>query len=205
MAVSGIDALGKDVFMRLLTTQLQYQDPLAPMDSTEFVTQLAQFTQLEQMNGINDTLGSLVDVNTSLNKYGAAELIGKLVQVEGKSVILSPDSQPVLNYQINEDSQAVLVQLFDEVGAIVRVLEAGPQKAGFQSLSWDGRDGNGNRLPDGTYDFQVSGKSLLGSPIEGTAFSTGQVTSVSFEGGMPFLRVNGEKVPASGVISIQPA
>jgi len=202
MAISNVDLLGKDVFMRLLTTQLQYQDPLAPMDSTEFVTQLAQFTQLEQMNGINETLGSLVNVNTSLNKYGAAGLIGREVQVEGKSVILSQDNQAELRYRMKQDAGTVSVQIFDEGGRVVRVLEGGPQKAGLQTLPWDGRDGNGNRLPEGAYSFDVAGTSLTGAPIEGTSFSSGRVTGVTYPEGIPFLTVNGIEVPASGVIAI---
>ncbi len=202
MDVADRNLIGKDVFLRLLTTQLQYQDPLAPVGSTEFVAQLAQFTQLEQTANTNETLNSLVKSNASLNNYGAAGLIGKEVQVDGGQLALSEGESAELNYSLAEDASRVIVQIVGPSGTVLRTIESGVQSAGTQQFSWDGRDADGNSLPAGAYRFNVSAKDLSGEPIRTETFSTGLVTGVVYENNAPYLLVGGNKVPASAVRAI---
>lgn len=194
--------LGKDVFLRLLTTQLQHQDPLAPTGSTEFVAQLAQFTQLEQSANTNETLENLLQSNTALNNYGAAGLIGKAVQVEGGSVALSDGEAAELSYSLEGNANRVSTQIISAEGTIVRTIESGAQKQGAQRLVWDGRDKDGNPLPAGDYRFDVSATNLEGIPVRTQTFSAGLVTGVVYENSQPYLIVGGNKVPASGVRAI---
>jgi len=194
--------IGKDVFLRLLTTQLQYQDPLAPTGSTEFVAQLAQFTQLEQTANTNETLRSLLESNTSLNNYGAAGLLGKEVQVEGGRVTLSEGTSSELSYSLQGNANRVITQIIDAQGNIVRSIESGAQKNGAQRIAWDGRDRDGNLLPDGDYRFDVSATNLEGAPIRTETFSSGVVTGVVYENNQPYLIVGGNKVAASAVKAI---
>ncbi|WDT75332.1 MAG: hypothetical protein MPW16_18950 [Candidatus Manganitrophus sp.] len=84
--MDAIGQLGADTFLNLLSVQLQYQDPLQPMDSMQFVTQLAQFTQVEKSVNMDKTLGTLTQYMASMNNYNAAGLIGKDVQVEGEEL-----------------------------------------------------------------------------------------------------------------------
>lgn len=76
------NALGKDEFLKLFTYQLQYQDPLNPLDSTEFTSQLAQFTSLEQLYNMNEKFQKLLSFQDSLNNGIATNLIGKRVKLE---------------------------------------------------------------------------------------------------------------------------
>ncbi|MEC4678624.1 MAG: flagellar hook capping FlgD N-terminal domain-containing protein [Nitrospirota bacterium] len=203
MADVGPEALGKDVFLQLLTTQLQYQDPLDPTDSTQFVAELAQFTQLEQTSEMNAQLSKLVEGNILLNNFGATSLIGKEVQVEGGLFSLVEGSASNFSYQLNGDAQEVVIQIVDGIGDVVRTFNPGAQQAGIQRASWDGRDANGNPLPAGDYSFNISARDQAGGPVSSETFSSGIVSGVLFENGAPFVTVNGGNIPASDVISVR--
>jgi len=203
MEATGTEALGKDVFLQLLTTQLQYQDPLDPTDSTQFVAELAQFTQLEQSTETNEQLAQLVEGNASLNNFGATSLIGKEVQVEGGVFSLAEGTSSDFSYQLNADAQEVLIQILDSAGQLVTTLKPGAQQAGIQTVSWDGRDADGNALPAGDYSFDIAARDIEGGPVTSETFSRGFVSGVLFENGVPYVNVNGGKIPAASVISVR--
>lgn len=202
MATGTAEPLGKDVFLRLLTTQLRHQDPLEPMDGMQFVTQLAQFTQLEQATSMNDRLDALVKVNTALNNYGAAGLIGKTVKVLGGALKLQETGGSELSYRLAGEAQEVIVQVSDKEGNVVRSIRPGPQPAGLQTVHWDGRDQDGNVLPAGEYLFSIAARDTIGGPVKSEQISSGVVTGVLYEGGVPYLLVNGGKVPAAELVSV---
>ncbi len=202
METQRAEPLGKDVFLSLLSTQLRYQDPLEPMDGTAFVTQLAQFSQLEQTTNMSERIGDLVAGNDSLNNYGVTALIGQEVKVLGGSVRRGEVGFSELSYRLKEEAQEVIVQISDSTGNVVRTVRSGTQSEGVQSISWDGRDQEGNALPAGEYQFLISAKDALGGPIKSERFSSGIVTGVVYEEGVPYLRVNGQKVPASEVVAV---
>lgn len=198
----GAKELGKDSFLRLLTTQLQYQDPLNPLESTEFVSQLAQFSQLEQMTTVNDTLGSLVQSNNSLNNYAVTGLVGKKVQVVGGRIPHLEGTSSGLHYRLEGDSGRVLIQVTDAAGEALRLIEAGPQKKGVWNIAWDGRDQDGNLLPSGEYQYSVSAVDSSGGPVSSTTYTSGRVEGVTYNDEIPYLMVNGENIPASGLVSV---
>ncbi len=199
----GTEVLGKDAFLQLLTTQLQYQDPLDPTDSTQFVAELAQFTQLEQTSQMNAQLSKLVEGNISLNNFGATALIGKEVQVEGGVFSLIEGVNSDFSYQLSAEAQEVVIQILNGAGDVVRVLNPGAQQAGIKTASWNGRDADGNVLPVGDYSFNISARDQAGAPVESETFSSGIVSGVLFENGVPFVTVNGGNIPASDVISVR--
>lgn len=201
-ASDGVRSLGKDAFLRLLTTQLQYQDPLQPMESTEFVSQLAQFSQLEQMTTVNQTLEHLVASNSSLNNYAVAGLVGREVQVVGGSVQHAADVSSTLSYRLEGNAGRVIIQVSDAAGNIVRVIEAGPHKKGVWDLSWEGRDQDGNLLPSGEYSYTVAAVDPSGAPVKSTTYSSGRVDGVTYNNGVPYLTVNGKNFSASSLVSI---
>jgi len=197
-----LSQLGADTFLKLLTAQLQFQDPLQPMESTEFVTQLAQFSEVEKTVDMNKTLGTLTQYMASINNYNAAGLIGREVQVEGGGVPLRENTPGILNYRLEGDSTEVMIRISDGAGNVVRTLLAGRQTAGFQSVTWNGLDEQGNRLPDGEYRYDVSAVDAERRPVLTTTYTQGRVTGITFEGGIAYLTVNGARVPASGVLRI---
>lgn len=201
---AGLQALGEHAFLRLLTTQLQYQDPLNPMDNVQFVTQLAQFSQLEQTTALKDRMESSLDYLASLNTYGAAGLLGREVLVSGGVVSLGSEQPAPLRYRLDGHAGRVGIRISDAAGTTVRFIDAGSQPAGANTVAWDGRDNQGRALPGGTYTYQVSAVDAAGEPVRSATFTAGRVTGVSTEDGVVALTVNGVQVPASDVIAITP-
>lgn len=202
MESQALSQLGADTFLRLLTAQLQFQDPLQPMESTEFVTQLAQFSEVEKTVDMNKTLGTLTQYMASINNYNAAGLIGKEVQVEGRSIPLRENTPATVNYQLGGNASEVMIRISDRSGHVVRTLLAGGQTSGFQNVTWNGLDEQGNRLPNGEYTYELSALDAERRPVQATTYTQGRVTGIAFEGGIAYLTVNGAQVPASGVLKI---
>jgi len=198
----GTQSLGKDSFLKLLTTQLKFQNPLEPMDSTEFVSQLAQFSQLEQMATVNQTLDQLVKSNDSLGNFAVADLMGRDVQMVGGVISHQSELSSRLSYRLEGDAGRVIIQVSDGAGRVVKTIDSGARKKGVWEASWDGRDQDGNPLPTGKYHYTVSALDVSGAPIGSTTYSTGRVTGVSYDAGIPYLTVNGNRFPASGLVSI---
>ncbi len=203
MAVASTATMGQDVFLRLLTTQLKHQDPLEPLNGTEFVTQLAQFSQLEQSTGMNERLDTLVQSNVSLNNHGVTALIGKEVQVLGGSIVLEEGVSSDLSFQLEKEAQEVVIQVSDASGGLVRVMRLGPQASGTQSAQWDGLNQGGTPLASGIYQFDIIAKDTEGEAVNSIQFSRGTVNSVLYEENVPYLMVGEEKVLAADVVSVR--
>jgi len=194
-------SLDQEDFMMLLLTQLQYQDPLTPMDSTEFTTQLAQFSSIDQLSDINDTLDNVLMFQESLQNAAVAGLIGKSVSVEGDSVYLNGSAE--LEYELLGDASTVTISVMDSSGTVVWSKDIGSQDAGTHSFTWDGTDMNGNPLPEGLYTFQVDATAEDGSEVTVTTSSGGVISEVSFEDGITYLILeDGRKVLLSDIRSI---
>ena len=113
----GLKAMGEHAFLQLLTTQLKFQDPLKPMDNTQFVTQLAQFSQLEQSTDLNKRMDSSIEYLSSLNTYGAAGLLGREVQVSGGGVALGSDRPVSVHYRLDGNAARVGIRIVDAAGS----------------------------------------------------------------------------------------
>ena len=105
----GGNAVKKDDFLKMLVTQLQYQDPLKPMENTEFTTQLAQFSSLEQLTSINDALSQLKITSQIQDQGLAASLIGKTVEAEGSSVTDPVITGKVTEVQFDNNREPILI------------------------------------------------------------------------------------------------
>lgn len=200
--VSNVQGLGQDAFLRLLTTQLQFQDPLSPMDNVEFITQLAQFSQLEQSTAMRGMLEKAVGQLDSLGHYNAAGLIGMEIEAEGRSIPFDGSTPAPLSYRLSEDAAQVGVLISDGRGQAVRVIGLGPQEAGLHTLDWDGRDASGNPMPQGAYFYDVVATDPFGVRISNTTYARGEIGGVTFEEGGVYFLVNGEKLPASDALRI---
>lgn len=141
--------MGKDAFLKLLVTQLQHQDPLNPADSTEFTSQLAQFSSLEQLSNVNDNLNMLKLYQASMNNAQAVSFIGKDIVSKGKTLQVTPGQPVSCEFSLGADAKRVAVSIYDAAGNFVKDIRATALKAGAQSLSWDGKDRNGNTVADG--------------------------------------------------------
>jgi len=196
--------LGQEDFMRLLVTQLKYQDPLKPMEHTEFISQLSQFSSLDQLFSINNGIKNLTDTQGDINSKQAVSFIGKEVKVSGNRLFLGDDRKSTgIGYQLNDDAYDVVIRIFSKDGKPVQSIEPGSQGAGFHSVNWDGKDYSGNIMSSGEYSFAVSAKDINGKEIEVISNVVGVADGVSFEGGVPYLTILGIKIPVSDIEEVK--
>jgi len=179
--------LGKADFLNLLIAQLQHQDPLNPLESTEFTAQLAQFTSLEQLTNINTNLQQLQQYQSAMNDNQAVAFIGKIVDVRGNSLSVKDGSSEQIHFDLGAAAQAVLVNIYDSNGNYVRTIESGYLGAGENEISWDGKDQAGYSLPDGRYSFEVMAADAEGRFVDAISYVSSRVTGVSFEDRMTYV------------------
>ena len=195
-------ALGKDDFLRLLVAQLQNQDPLNPMDNSQFVAQTAQFSSLEQMQNMNKTLERLAAQAGGGGTASASALLGKTVTVNGSSLTLDGSRPATLAYALPTGAAAVAVRVLDESGKAVRTLVVGQQGAGTHQMVLDGLDDGGQQLRAGTYSYQVVATDATGRAVPGVYTGGGKVTGINVEGNTLMLLLGNQRVPLTSVVSV---
>lgn len=201
-AAGGAQAMGQDAFLKLLTTQLKYQDPLKPMDNTQFVSQLAQFSQLEQLTNLNQTMTTMGNNFSTLNNNQVTNLIGRNVIAQGGAIPLNGGSPPSLAYSLNRNASKVTISITDSTGNLVRTMQIGPQSSGNQVAAWDGNNNAGTAVPQGNYNYTVSATGQTGTAVAATTYTQGPVTGITYNNGTAYLIVNGSPVPATGLLQI---
>lgn len=196
------NVLGKDDFLTLLVTQLQHQDPLNPMESTEFTAQLAQFSSLEQLNNVNENLQYLQLYQASLNNSQAVSFIGKNVDAVCNTILVDSGASEMVHLELFEDAKAVYVSIYDSYGELVRSLEAGPLNAGEQSVNWDVADSEGNSVPDGKYTFEIMAVDINDESVDVLPLVSEKVSGVTFNDGVTYLRAGGHEISIGDVLRI---
>ena len=182
-----------DTFLTLLTTQLQYQDPLDPMDTNEFTSQLVEFTGVEQAIATNDKLDALINLQNTSQLNDAVSYIGKTVSADG-IVLMLQDGNATVNYALGGNASEVNILIIDEQGETVRTLE-GKTAVGEHEIVWDGLDDDGDLLDDGLYGFLVTAIDGDENPVPLVQGTAGEVTGVKV--------VNGEVVLEIGELEIE--
>jgi len=184
--------LGADMnsFLKLLTAQLQNQDPLAPMDANAFTAQLAQYSSIEQQIATNKNMESLLDVQRANSMLSATSLVGQQVEVASDSVTLrSGTAQQMQLPALGQAGTArqALVTVTDASGTVLRQATAS-LGSDATSWRWDGADSRGKRVVDGTYKVAVTGIDSSGAATGPLDFTLrGTVDSVSRSGDEPRL------------------
>ncbi len=138
-SATGKQALGKDAFLQLLVTQLKNQNPLDPQDNSEFVAQLAQFSSLEGITTLNNTVSGIAGNYNSSQALQASSLVGRSVIAQTDKAVVDT-SKSFNGSVVVPASGAVSVTIKDTDGKVVRTIDMGSQKAGNASFIWDGKD-----------------------------------------------------------------
>ena len=194
--------LNSDDFMKLFVTQLQYQDPTAPQDTSAMVTQMAQLTQVEQAYDTNTNLQSLLNAVNSSSSLSAVSFIGKTITAQGSQVNLTQGGQAQLNFNLAGAANQVQVAVQDASGRTVRTMTLGATPAGDGSVTWDGKDDNNGFLSAGTYSFTATGVNSDGSTFAATPLIKSRVDGVKLVQGSPVLTTGGIDVPLASVSAI---
>jgi flagellar basal-body rod modification protein FlgD len=192
-------SLGKDDFLKLLTTQMQQQDPTQPMDNTTFVAQLAQFSSLEQMNNVNDTLTKILAGQTTSLQATATGMVGKTAVFNSDQVTLTKGQPVTITAGLPEMADDMTMTIQDSTGTTVRTVALGSALAGTRTINWDGLDDNGDQLQDGIYTAQVYAKNLKGDQIAVTQTAKERITGVTFDNGVPRLLAGGISLSLSDI------
>jgi flagellar basal-body rod modification protein FlgD len=201
-ASTATNSLGQDDFLKLLTAQLANQDPLQPVDNQAFIAELAQFSSLQQLQGVSSRLDSLLLATTASSQLNTASLVGKNVSYKASGADLT-SGQPPPALRVNlAATAAVTAVIQDGSGHAVRTMALGVHGAGTFDLGWDGRDDSGNALPPGHYTVTLSSKAADGSSPTVSAWTNGQVQGVDFSSGSAQLVVGGASVSLSDVVEI---
>ncbi|MCF8039611.1 MAG: flagellar hook assembly protein FlgD [Desulfohalobiaceae bacterium] len=170
--------LGKSDFLNLLVAQLENQDPLNPSDPTEFTAQLAQYSSLEQLYNINDSLQGLQSMQDGFGRLSALSMIDKEVIAESEGFQF--EGRPVeMGVRFADQVQDAVVAIRNENGQIVDRIEIHEPVSGDHFLQWDGGDQN---LPEGPYSLDVLGTTAEGTETTGTALIASRITGVDFSG-----------------------
>jgi flagellar basal-body rod modification protein FlgD len=174
-------SMGKEDFLTLLVTQLQNQDPLNPDDPTEFTAQLAQFSSLEQLFTLNESMNDLVASNAASDKFATLNTIGKEIAYQSGSFDYS-DGEQEIGYQLDGPATEVTVEL-QQNGTTITTLHGSELAKGNHFILWDGITDNDVQAPSGIYDIVISAKAVDGEGVAAVPLIRSEVTGVDLSAG----------------------
>lgn len=193
--------LGRDEFLKLFLAQLKHQDPLNPMEGTEFSSQLAQFSSLEQLFNMNETLESINESQNGNNAYQVIDLIGKEVEAKGDMLSLVKEQNASAGFSIRVPAESI-VMIIDQNGYRIREMNLGVLQPGAHTFEWDGRSANGELMDSGVYNYKVTAISQTGelTPVETRV--RGVIDRINLDGAEPLLFMGEAAINLSQIINV---
>ena len=170
-----------EAFLQLLTTQLQHQDPLDPMDTAEYTDQLTQYAILEQNVATNDNLEQLIGLTTTSTNTAALQYIGQTAEIDSNYAMLS-DGSATWSYSPSETTAEVSLIVRDQDGRQVYE-ESGETGIGEQTFVWDGQTNRGSTAANGIYSLEVVASDRNGEAVATEVTSFGEITGVDTTNG----------------------
>jgi len=188
-----------NTFLKLLTTQMQNQDPLKPMDTSEYTQQLVQFSQVEQSIQQNQSLKDILAKLSSNDLSNAAALIGKVASFDSSIAGLGPSGTTSWRYSLDRPAQSLVATVSDAAGNTVTTRRIDPAGDRF---AWDGTDDRGERAAPGTYTLSLSAIDASGSSVPAAIAAQGVVVEVLVDRGQLTLLANGQKYGAASLVQL---
>ena len=190
-----------DTFLKLLTTQLQNQDPLTPMDSSQFTNQLVMFSQVEQQIALNDKAEKQLAAQGTQLTEGALGYIGLDIQATGNTFQLTKGTSVEIGYALGADATKVEYSIVDSKGKVVRNMQLLQTTTGAHTFTWDGKDNAGNAVDSGNYLVQVTAKDSDGKATQLETLVPGRVTGIQSTSTGVLLNVGKIQIPIENVIT----
>ena len=187
-------------FLSLLTTQLQNQNPLDPLDTNQFTQQLVQFAGVEQQLKTNDQLTTLVSLQQTAQSTQALGFVGKTAVVDGSTAALT-NSAATWSLGVPTNSN-VSISITSSTGQTVYSNSYSVQAGQNQTFAWDGKGNDGTQWPDGQYKLTATAADSAGNTVAVTTQIQGVVNSVDLTQSPPLLSINGQNYTVSQVKSI---
>ena len=196
------EMLGKDEFLKLLTMQLKYQNPMEPMENTEFIAQLTQFSSLEQLQNIGTDIESQMLLTQGTNNSLATTLIGKYVVTSGSSLQLTNEGTGQICFDLGQDAGDVTISVYDRNNVLVATLSEEDLDSGRNIVEWDGTKIDGSSAAPGIYTFAVTAKDTSGASVTATTYTYGLVDGVKFVNGNAILLMGDLDITLSSILEI---
>ncbi len=187
-------------FLTLLTTQLQNQDPLSPMDSTEFTNQLVQFTQVEQQINTNQKLDNLVSMQLASISSVALGYVGMDISYISSEMNYDGAKPIDITYALASEAVTSKINVYDEDGTLVYSADA-PKNTGMNKFTWAGIKTNGEAVPAGTYTVKIDAVDKDGAAIENSTVVTGHVDGIETQNGVVYVLVGERAVPIASIVN----
>jgi flagellar basal-body rod modification protein FlgD len=191
-----------DTFLQLLTTQLQNQNPLDPLDTNQFTEQLVEFASVEQQINENTNLQTLISMQQTSEATSALQLVGSTVTVGGNAAALSNATNSAATWSLTSTTPATATVTVTSAAGTTAYSGTMALNAGTQAFTWNGQGSNGQTWPDGTYTLTVSATGATGQAVSVSTQVQGTVSGVTLTSNPPTLTVNGQNVQISQVTSI---
>ena len=182
-----------------MTTQLQNQDPLEPLDTEQFTQQLVQFASVEQSIQSNSHLQTLINLQSSTDRDTAIGFLDRDIAISGDTPINRDGAEWTVNFAANPSSATYTI--VNDAGQTIRTL-SGPQTAGNHQIAWDGRTDTGGLAPQGQYRLSVSATRSGGTSLDALITSQARVTGVDLTGDGPRLETNTGLIPLANVLRV---
>jgi len=186
-------------FLTLLTTQLQNQNPLDPLDTNQFTAQLVQFASVEQQMQMNTSLSSLITLEQGAQSTAAMAYLGATVTVNGATTALANNTA---TWSLNAASTATATISIADASGNVAYTSNTTLNAGQQNFTWNGQGTNGQQWPSGNYTMTITAVGASGSPVNVSTQVTGTVQSVNLTTNPPTLMVGGNSYTPSQLTSV---
>jgi len=189
-----------DTFLQLLTTQLQNQDPLDPLDTNQFTQQLVEFASVEQQVDMNTNMQTLISLQQTSEATSAMQFLGANVTLSGSSATLASGSPAA--WSLNSPSPATAQITITGANGQVAYTGTTSLNAGTQTYSWNGQGNNGVTWPAGQYTLAVTATGASGQTVTVATQIQGTVSGVNLSQSPPQITVNGQSYPISAVQAI---
>ncbi|MGH6679495.1 MAG: flagellar hook assembly protein FlgD [Bradyrhizobium sp.] len=186
-------------FLTLLTTQLQNQNPLDPLDTNQFTQQLVEFAGVQEQLNTNDSLATMVSLQQTAQSTQALTFVGKTAVVKGNTAALT-NSSATWNLNLPNNSN-VNITIANSSGQTV-FTKTVPMAAGNQAFTWNGQGSDGTQWPDGQYTLTATATDSSGKPTAVTTQIQGVVSSVDLTQSPPLLTINGQSYTVNQIQSI---
>lgn len=190
-----------NTFLTLLTTQLKNQDPLNPTDTSQFTSQLVQFSEVEQQIKTNSQLSTIISDQSGGEAVSALPFVGRTIEYNGNQTVLQ-NGQADFSYTLPTAAATASIIVTDSNGSSVFSATVNPS-AGQHSFNWNGQTNTGQQLPNGgTFTIQVVAADAKGKAITATTTASGTVTGVSVNNNTATFNVSGVQVPLNQLVNI---
>ncbi|MGD9717568.1 MAG: flagellar hook capping FlgD N-terminal domain-containing protein [Sulfuricurvum sp.] len=201
---SSKSSLGKEDFLQLLLTELEYQDPTSPMDTETILQQTSQLATLEASQNTNDALNTLSTALATSMQFSGISAIGKVADTGSNAVVLEQGSDVTFELYFPTDIAGGEYNILDSSGNVLRSVTIDAASKGVSQYTWDGTDGNGNTLDAGVYYIEAPYTATDGTKST-TRVGIYPIESIKFDSGTTYAKVGSGYVDFSQITEITEA